>query len=71
MSKSQFPTPASLDESATGTTTEARYFRQSGLTLIQVMLIFVLVGVLGSTVVNYMLDERCADEPSSVVCSEK
>lgn len=59
-----------MDESAT-TPVEARYFRQSGLTLIQVMVIFVIVGVLGSTVVNYLVDKRCETEATASICTDR
>lgn len=72
MAKNQFPSPQSLEEGSTAQEfTEARYFRQSGLSLIQIMLIFLIVGVLGSMIANYFIDTHCASEPTSAVCNNK
>lgn len=59
-----------MDESTTSHG-EARYFRQSGLTLIQVMVIFVVVGVLGSTVANYFVDKRCEADATASICADR
>jgi hypothetical protein len=53
------------------TSGEARYFRQTGLTLIQVMVIFLIVGALGSGLINYFLDKRCESDPGSTVCTDR
>ena len=58
-------------EDGSNTPAEARYFRQSGLTLIQVMVIFLIVGVIGSTVANYMVDKHCEAEPTASVCKDR
>ena len=70
MSNSQLQSRPPLDDSSS-TQAEARYFRQGGLTLIQVMVIFIIVGIIGSTVVNYIVDKRCETQSNASICADR
>lgn len=42
---------------------------QRGLTIIQLMVILLVAGVLGSIAVRYLIDKRCEAEPTAKVCA--
>ena len=70
MPNSQLQPRGPLEEGS-NTPAEARYFRQSGLTLIQLMVIFLIVGVIGSTIANYVVDKRCEAQPTASMCQDR
>jgi hypothetical protein len=45
--------------------------RQQGLTIIQIMVLLLIAGVVGSVIVNYIIDERCESDPSRTICAKK
>src|SRR6476660_6851564 len=45
--------------------------RSSGLTLIQVMLLLLVIGLVGSFVVEALIDKRCESAPTSDVCKDR
>ncbi len=70
MPNSQLQPHAPLEDNSNAPA-EARYFRQSGLTLIQIMLIFIVVGIIGSTIANYVIDKRCESQPTASICTDR
>ena len=42
-----------------------------GLTIIQVMVILFFVGIIGTVVVNLIIDMRCQEVPASSLCSNR
>ena len=38
-----------------------------GFTIIQIMLILFIVGIMGSVIVNFIIDKRCEEDPSSML----
>lgn len=45
--------------------------RISGLTIIQLMLVLLIAGVLGSVAVNYIIDKRCENVPALSLCKNR
>ena len=45
--------------------------RQKGLTIIQLMLILLVVGLVGSYVVERLIDKRCESAPSQSLCEDR
>ncbi|TCS37520.1 hypothetical protein EDC30_104324 [Paucimonas lemoignei] len=45
--------------------------KMRGLTIITTMVILLVVGIVGSVVVNYFIDKRCAQEPSLEMCASR
>lgn len=45
--------------------------KMRGLTIIQTMLILLVVGLVGSVVLNYLVDKRCAESPSLEMCASR
>lgn len=48
-----------------------RYHTMRGLTIIQTMLILLVVGIVGSVVVNYLVDKRCSENPKLEMCASR
>jgi len=42
--------------------------RQKGLTIIQLMLVLLVAGFLGSYIVDLLIDKRCESSPGSTLC---
>jgi hypothetical protein len=47
------------------------YKTMRGLTIIQTMLILLVVGIVGSVVLNYLVDKRCTKNPSLEMCATR
>lgn len=45
--------------------------KMRGLTIIKTMLILLVVGIVGSVVLNYLVDKRCSKEPSLEMCASR
>ena len=45
--------------------------KQRGLTIIQVMLIVLVAGIVGSLAVRLIIDKRCQDNPSISMCEQR
>jgi competence protein ComGC len=45
--------------------------RVKGLTIIQMMLILLIAGILGSVVVNLIIDKRCEADPAKQLCIDR
>jgi flagellar biogenesis protein FliO len=44
---------------------------QKGLTIIQLMLVLLFVGLLGAYVVERLIDKRCESAPSKTLCDNR
>ncbi len=42
--------------------------RQKGLTIIQLMLVLLVIGLVGSYFVDFLIDQRCESSPSTTLC---
>lgn len=42
-----------------------------GLTIIQLMVIILIAGIVGSVVVRFIIDKRCENNPSSTLCQSR
>lgn len=42
-----------------------------GLTIVQTMLILLVVGIVGSIVIDYVIDKRCQAEPTREMCAKR
>jgi hypothetical protein len=42
--------------------------KMKGLTIIQLMVLLFFVGIVGSIVVNLIIDKRCEDNPKTELC---
>ena len=42
-----------------------------GLTIIQLMVILFFVGIIGTVVVNLIIDKRCEETPSLSLCKDR
>jgi hypothetical protein len=45
--------------------------REKGLTIVQTMVLLFVLGIVGTIVVNYVIDKRCEAEPAKQMCSER
>lgn len=45
--------------------------QQKGLTIIQLMLVLLVAGLLGSYLVDYLIEKRCASAPSETLCDSR
>jgi competence protein ComGC len=45
--------------------------KMRGLTIVQTMVILLVVGILGSVLVDYIIDKRCEAEPSREMCASR
>ncbi|MGV3741543.1 MAG: hypothetical protein ACO1NO_04465 [Burkholderiaceae bacterium] len=45
--------------------------RQTGLTIIQLMLVLLVVGLLGSYIVDFLIDKRCESSPGTTLCDDR
>ncbi len=44
---------------------------QKGLTIIQLMMILLVAGLVGSYVVDFLIDKRCASSPNTLSCEQR
>ena len=42
-----------------------------GLTIVELMVMLLIVGVVATFAVNYIIDKRCEDEPSRQLCRDR
>lgn len=42
-----------------------------GLTIVETMLILLVVGIIGSVVLNYLVDKRCTENPQLEMCKSR
>jgi Tfp pilus assembly protein PilW len=45
--------------------------RQKGLTIVQLMFVLLIAGLVGSFVVNLIIDKRCESDPSRALCTDR
>ena len=45
--------------------------KMRGLTIVQTMLILLVVGIVGSIVIDYIIDKRCEAQPSREMCARR
>lgn len=45
--------------------------RMRGLSIVQTMLILLVVGIVGSIVIDYVIDKRCQAEPTREMCAKR
>lgn len=45
--------------------------RMKGLTIIQLMFVLLIAGIVGSFVVNVIIDKRCESDPSRALCADR
>jgi Tfp pilus assembly protein PilW len=50
---------------------EQNRMRQSGLTIIQLMIILLIAGILGSFIVDLLIEQRCERAPDKELCHKK
>lgn len=43
--------------------------KMRGLTIVQTMVILAIIGIVGSLLVNYIIDKRCEAEPTRDICA--
>lgn len=44
---------------------------QKGLTIIQLMIILLIAGLVGSYAVDFLIDKRCEASPDKTMCEER
>ncbi|WP_158592270.1 hypothetical protein [Noviherbaspirillum sedimenti] len=45
--------------------------KMRGITIVQTMLILMVIGIVGSLLVNFIIDKRCEAEPSREICTDR
>lgn len=45
--------------------------KQTGLTIIKLMILLLIAGVVGSLLINALIKHRCLTDPGSQMCIEK
>lgn len=41
-----------------------------GFTIVQIMIILFIVGIMGSVIVDFIIDKYCEEDPSSTLCED-
>lgn len=47
------------------------YFAMTGMTLIQIMMLLLVLGIVGYFIVDVIIDKRCAEQPQRPMCIER
>jgi uncharacterized protein YneF (UPF0154 family) len=45
--------------------------KENGLTIVQLMVLLLIAGVVGSFLVEFIIDKRCEDNPSTALCANR
>jgi hypothetical protein len=54
-----------------GLCTQGEHMHQKGLTIIQLMVILLVAGLVGSFVLDILIDKRCESSPETAACKER
>jgi len=55
----------------TVSTSEMTMKKQTGLTIIKLMVLLLIAGIAGSLAINALIKHRCLNEPTAKMCTEK